>query len=241
MAKTLTKKQQRILHIIAFVVAVGIVLVIVGVVGVPFLRFISQPERFREWVEARGVWGKLAFVGIEICKVILVVIPGEPIEIAAGYAFGTLESLFLCMIGITIGSMIVLLLVRRFGMSVVEIFFSREKVQSMHFLRTTQRQNVILAFIYILPGTPKDFLNYYVGLTDMPIHVWFWVCSVGRIPSIITSTISGNAFGEKRYLFGFLFTLATLALGLIGLIIYNRISSKEQEINKDLTEEERTE
>jgi len=62
---------------------------------------------------------------MEVLKVLIVFILGEPFEIAAGYAFGIWEGLLLCTIGISIGSIVVFLLVRRFGSSVVEVFFNK--------------------------------------------------------------------------------------------------------------------
>ena len=77
------------------------------------------------------VAGKIAFIGMEVIKVVIAVIPGEPFELAAGYAFGTWEGLLLCTIGITIGSLIVFFLVKKFGMSIVRIFFKQEKIDKM--------------------------------------------------------------------------------------------------------------
>ncbi|MBO4393947.1 MAG: TVP38/TMEM64 family protein, partial [Spirochaetales bacterium] len=144
-------------------------------------------------------------------------------------AFGTWEGLLLCMIGITIGSMVVFCLVRRFGMSLVRVFFSQEKIDSMKLLHTSRRRNVNLAIIYMIPVTPKDFLNYYAGLTDIKYGTWALVCSIGRIPSIITSTITGYALGEKRYVFGILVTAVTFVLGLLALLIYNKVIAKGKE------------
>ena len=227
--RELTEKQQKTIYKIALSLAAVLMLLAVIFVGIPLVRFISEPERFREWVAVRGIWGKAAFVAMEIFKVLLVVIPGEPFELAAGYAFRTWEGLLLCMIGITIGSMVVFCLVRRFGMSLVRVFFSQEKIDSMKLLHTSRRRNVNLAIIYMIPVTPKDCLNYYAGLTDIKYGTWALVCSIGRIPSIITSTITGNALGEKRYVFGILVTAVTFVLGLLALLVYNKVIAKGKE------------
>ena len=203
-------------------------------VGIPVIRFLKTPEQFRAWVDSHGIWGKVAFVGFEVFKVLVIFIPGEPIEIAAGYAFGVWEGTLLCMTGITIGSMIVFVLVKKFGMSLVRIFFTQEKIDSLRFLKSSRKRDAVLSVIYMIPGTPKDLINYYAGLTGIKIHVWLLICSVGRIPSIITSTISGEAFMQKQYLFGVLFALAMAALGLVGLLLYNRY------LNRKASEEDRT-
>ena len=69
--------------------------------------------------------------GMVVLQVVVAVIPGEPLEIAAGYAFGALEGTLLCMVGTWIGGLMVFLLVRRFGVRAVEIFFPLEKLPIM--------------------------------------------------------------------------------------------------------------
>ena len=68
-------------------------------VGRPMIRFVSEPEKFRLWVDEHGIWGRLAFIGMVIFQIIVAIIPGEPLEIGAGYAFGAVEGTILCLIG----------------------------------------------------------------------------------------------------------------------------------------------
>ena len=37
-----------------------------------------------------------------------------------------------------------------------------------------------------------------MGLTTLRMRDWLWISLVARIPSIITSTIGGNALGEQN-------------------------------------------
>ena len=47
--------------------------------GKPLVQFVSEPERFRAWVDERGFGGRAAFVGMVILQIIVAVIPGEPL------------------------------------------------------------------------------------------------------------------------------------------------------------------
>lgn len=38
--------------------------------GKPMLDLLSNPERFRAWVEERGLWGRAAFVGMMAVQII---------------------------------------------------------------------------------------------------------------------------------------------------------------------------
>ena len=62
------------------------------------IEFVSEPEKFRLWVNSHGFFGKIAFVGMVFFQVVLALIPGEPLEIGAGYAFGAVEGTILTVI-----------------------------------------------------------------------------------------------------------------------------------------------
>ncbi len=191
--------------------------------GRPLIRFAREPELFRLWVDQQGVWAPALFVGMVILQIIVAVIPGEPLEIAAGYAFGAWEGTLLCMLGAFLGSVLVFLLVRRFGARAVEVFFPLEKLQSLRFLQNERRLTIWVFFIFLLPGTPKDVLCYFVGLTRLPLRSWLVISAVARIPSIVTSTIGGNALGMGDYAFAALVFAATLAVSGAGLLAYHTI------------------
>ena len=196
--------------------------------GRPLIRFMTQPELFRAWVDRQGFRAHILFVGMVILQVVVAVIPGEPLEIAAGYAFGAWEGTLLCILGTTVGGVLVFLLVRRFGTRAVEVFFDLEKLRSLRFLQDKRRRNFWTFLVFFLPGTPKDVLCYFVGLTDMPLGTWVLISAVARIPSIVTSTVGGNALGLEKYGFAALVFAATLAVSGLGLLIYRAICARHE-------------
>ena len=196
--------------------------------GRPLIRFAQEPERFRQWVDQQGLWAHVLFTGMVILQVIVAVIPGEPLEIAAGYAFGAVEGTLLCVLGTFIGGILVFLLVRRFGLRAVEVFFPPEKLQKLRFLHNERRLSQWVFFIFFLPGTPKDLLCYFVGLTAMPLRTWVLISAVARLPSIITSTVGGNALGMGEYTFAIIVFAATLVISGIGLLLYRAVCSARE-------------
>ena len=196
--------------------------------GKPLVQFVSKPEQFRAWLDARGLWGNVAFIGMVIFQEFVAVIPGEPLEIAAGYAFGFWEGTLLCLIGMTIGGALIFLFVRRFGVKAVEVFISREQIQSLRFLQNTKRVYLFVILAFLLPGTPKDVLSYCVGLTSIRFSHWLLITSLCRLPSIVTSTIGGNALGDGKLLQAGIVFVITICLSLIGLAIYRKYRTKEE-------------
>ena len=222
----LTEAHKKKIYLFAIVVALLFIAAVGYLVGKPMVEFVREPERFRAWVDAAGVWGRVAFVGMVIFQLIIALIPGEPLEMGAGYAFGAVEGTILCIIGCVIGSALVFLFVRRFGVKLVEVFFPREKIRSLRFLQDSRRLDLLTFIVFFIPGTPKDLLSYFIGLTDMKLGTWLFITAVARIPSIVTSTVTGDALGLKDYQFALIAFGATLALSLVGILVYRRLSAR---------------
>ena len=156
---SLSHKNKKIIAILVFAAFLIFCAAVGFFVGVPMVRFFSEPEKFRLWVSEKGFMGKIAFVFMMIFQVVIALVPGEPLEIGAGYAFGGLEGTLLCVIGITLGSLIVFFLVRKFGVPFVEIFFPKEKINSLKILKSSKKRNLLIFLVFFLPGTPKDLLT----------------------------------------------------------------------------------
>ncbi len=225
--------RRQLVGIAAVCIAVVASALIMWLVGAPLVRFASEPEKFRAWVDGHGFGGRIAYIGMVIFQVVIALIPGEPFEIAAGYAFGAVEGTLLCILASTLGSVAVFLLVRRFGVRLVEVFFSKDKLKSVRFLKSTPKRDMLFLIIFMIPGTPKDLLSYVAGLTDVRFPVWLMICSLGRIPSIITSTVGGNALGTQNYWFAIAVFAATMAVSGVGLLIYNRICKRHAAREKE--------
>ena len=222
----LTEAHKKKIYLFAIVVALIFIAAVGYLVGKPMIEFVREPERFRAWVDSSGFISRVIFVGMVVFQLIIALIPGEPLEMGAGYAFGAVEGTILCIIGCVIGSALVFLFVRRFGVKLVEVFFPREKIRSLRFLQDSRRLNLLTFIVFFIPGTPKDLLSYFIGLTDMKLGTWLLITAVARIPSIVTSTVTGDALGLKDYQFALIAFGVTLALSLLGILVYRRLSAR---------------
>ncbi len=214
------QKQKKILAIIFLVLCLLATAFLVRELGVPMVRFAREPEAFRAWVAERGIWGRLAYVFMTFLSVIVALIPGEPLEIVAGYAFGILGGTLLCLVASTLGSLAVFYLVRRFGHALVSLFFSEEKLSRVRFLHQSPKRDLILSIIFIIPGTPKDLLCYFAAMTDINPTLFFLLCSLGRLPAIVTSVVGGNALGTGEYVNAAIVFLVTTVISLLGILGY---------------------
>lgn len=187
----------------------------------------KNPKEFRAWVNDIGIWGNFIMIGISAFQIIVAVIPGEPIEIASGYAFGWFWGSVYCLIGTLIGQMVVFLFAKKFGMDFVEVFVSKEKLEKMTFLKDNEKIYMTIFFIFLIPGTPKDVLSYVAGITTIKLLPFLLVSGVARVPSVISSTIGGSYLGTKNYTMAAIVFIVTLLVSGILFFIYKRHEKKK--------------
>ncbi len=227
------ERHKKTVYLIAVILFL-LVLTFVGIyVGIPMVRLAEDPEQFRRWVDSYGIWGRVLFVGIVVFQVLVAFVPGEPIELAAGYLFGVIEGSILTMAGFLIGSTVLFLLVRRFGVRFVEVFFSRSQIREIGFLKNPKKTKALAFILMTIPGTPKDFLSYFAGLTQLTLGQWLAIVAIARLPSLISSTVSGAAAGEEQYVLSAAVLGVTALFSLAGIWYYRRIVKQERKKELD--------
>lgn len=194
--------------------------------GPELLAFVADAPRFRAWVDETGLLSRVAFVLANMAQIVFAFLPGEPLELGAGYAFGFWEGTLWCLVASALGTAAVMLLVRTFGMRIVGLFFSPEKITSMKWLQDSRRFELLLFLCFLIPGTPKDLLTYVAGLGTSSVGRIVALTTVGRIPSVITSTLAAGAFGDGNYLGAAAIAVLTLALAGIGVVAYRKLAFK---------------
>lgn len=194
----------------------------------PFFSMLDEPGQFRNWAASHGFLGPAVFFVMTVLQVFVAVIPGEPLEIAAGYTFGWLGGTLLCVTGIALGQAMVFLLIRKYGTRVLELFISREKLDSVRFIRQAGNSFRLLFVLFFIPGTPKDILAYCAGLLPMDLKSFLILTTAARLPSVVSSAVGGSALGEGNYLFAAVVFIVTAALSIGGLLLYSKIRKKLQ-------------
>ena len=229
MRKMNTKKKTillRVLVIAAMLAVVGACVYMYLHFGKSAIELIKDTDRFKSWINGFGVWGIIVFVAIRVLQTVVKFIPTEPIEIAAGLLWGWFGGFLLCLLGNILGSVVILLMTRRIGIRILRLFRLENKMQSMRFLQDREKRNRLLFIFYLVPGTPKDTMTYFAGLTDMNMAEFLILSSIARIPAIVSSTICGAYPGANNFKVAAVVFIVSALLSIPGGILYKKLSAR---------------
>ena len=223
-------KLRKTLSILLLAVIVIVFSLIAYFVGRPLVReFRESPETFRDYVKSNGALGPLVMIGIMVMQVVVAFIPGEPFELGAGFVFGWFSGSLLCLAGAALASALVFLAVRTWGVKIAELFFSRDKIKSYSFLQNEKKLDLLVFILFLIPGTPKDLLTYVVGLTPMKLTTFLLLTTLARIPSVVSSTVTGTLTHNGNYTAAIVTYGVTLVITVICVLWYRRISKQEKQ------------
>lgn len=222
-----TSLARRRARVVAALVAVAAVLALCCVRWMPEVyAWASDPAAVRAFVADHALLSRLAVGGVNALQIALAFLPGEPVELAAGYAFGFVEGTLVCMAASAVASSAIYWAVRRWGWSLVGLFFDRSHLDRFSWLHNTRRLELVMLVVFLIPGTPKDFLTYFAGLTSMRFSAVLAITTLGRIPSIVTSTVAASAFGSGDYGVAVASVVVAVALAAAGGALYKRFEAQ---------------
>ena len=211
---------------------VSILMCVATVACVVFLRtYFSDTDVIKAWIDQNYVLGFIVMVLLCALQVVIALVPGELLEIAAGYAFGYFGGTVVCIIGIMLGSVIAILLSRKFGRRLVESLYPREKIDALPILNDPKKRNVMTFLLFLIPGTPKDFFTYVIGMTEMSIPAYIALTMLSRLPSIVMSTAGGSALGNNSLKTAAIIFIIAGIVSCIGYFLYHKIQEKHNASN----------
>ena len=165
----------------------------------PLFDLLAEPEALRTWVESYGVAAPAVFIAVQVLQVVVFVIPGEFPQLAAGYLFGVPVGIALTLAGAALGSAIGFLLARALGRPFLHAIMSEERSIRVEELIASPRGVATLFLLYLIPGIPKDVLCYVAGIGPIRLSVYLLASTVGRLPGVAVSVISGDAAAEQQW------------------------------------------
>ncbi len=182
----------------------------VGVVPVffffgPILSFlagvydvISDTDKTEIFLEGLDWWAPFAYMAIQTLQVVIAPVPGEVTGFVGGYMFGTLGGFIYSTVSLTFGSWINFLIGRYLGKRWVRRLFAPATVSRLDFLLKHQGA-IVVFFLFLLPGFPKDGLCFFLGLSALPIKVLVLISGIGRMPGTLLLCVQGASLSHGDY------------------------------------------
>jgi len=189
-----------------------------------FYAIIKEPSLLKEWMANFGSFQIIMFILIQAFQVVIFIIPGELVEIAAGFLFGTTLGSIYSIMGIAFGSAISFMIARILGYEFVkwvvpEQMFNRWNV----FINEDKRGGIVLFLLYFIPGTPKDALAYFAGITPVSYVKFIFISMFARLPAIFFSAYIGANIEQKEYNHALIVSVIAGIAFLIGYFYKDRI------------------
>ncbi|MBN1365837.1 MAG: TVP38/TMEM64 family protein [Syntrophaceae bacterium] len=140
-------------------------------------------------------FNQLIFITLQIIQVVVSPIPGEITGFIGGSLYGPFFGTVYSTIGLTIGSWIAFMLARFFGEPLLENVVRKEVYEKFeHFM---EHKGLMVSFLlFLIPGFPKDYLCYIMGVSRIPTGTFIVISTAGRIFGTILLSLTG-AFAIK--------------------------------------------
>ncbi len=172
----------------------------------------TNKDRLIEIVNSHKTLSVFIFIALQIIQVIIAIIPGEVTGFIGGYLFGTISGTIYSTIGLSLGSLLAFFIARVFGRPIAVYFIDKKYLEKFDYLMSHKGVS-ISALLFVMPGFPKDYLCYILGLSKISTRAFFIISTFGRLISTFMLTLGGS-FIRNQYYKSFI-TLAAIALIII--------------------------
>ncbi len=210
-------------------IILSLVFIFIAFAGYEYYKNISilrDPNKIKKIILSYGNYSILVFLIFQVIQVIAFFIPGEVIQIAGGYIYGTFLGTVFSIIGITIGSMLVYTLSRLYGRPLVQKIISTNNLKFFDRVLNIGRINLVVFLLYLIPGIPKDALGYICGVSDIKTKDFFVLSTIGRIPGVIVSSYFGANINQGKKPILIVIAVISTLLFILGILKGEKIIKK---------------
>ncbi|HEL9644492.1 TPA: TVP38/TMEM64 family protein [Streptococcus suis] len=170
----------RVLSIVTLI-ATGFFLIWLYRIGI-----LNDQNVLTDLIKSLGAFGSLTFLLIQIVQVVFPIIPGGVTTVVGFLVFNFWWGFFLNYIGISIGSIILFWLSRRYGKKFCLLFMSEETFYKYESKIDNKRGYEIFFIICMLsPISPADIIVMITGLTSMSYRKFITITLLCRPLSIV--------------------------------------------------------
>lgn len=162
------------------------------------ISLFCRKQRLLHFLQSLGSWGFAGLIVVQALQVVLAPIPGEVTGLLGGFIYGPLVGTILSTIGLTIGSCIAFAFSRALGRPFVEKFVPESVLKRFDYL-LTHKGAFLVFLLFLIPGIPKDYLCYVLGLGQLSTTEFVAIGGVGRLFGTILLSFGGNFIRLEQY------------------------------------------
>lgn len=222
MEKEKIKKTRKLIFFLLLIVFIIVILKLM-----PLFTSLATYEgraSFSVRIKSLGLSGAFLILLLEICKIVVVFLPGEPIELLSGMCFGPVLGTLIIYVGVIFTTILIYKAVKKYGMDLVEDIVPEDKFKRIQDMLKNKSAAVetTLFVLYFLPLVPKDFLTYIGSLLPIRFSKFLFITLFARFPAIISSTVVGGSILDgdvKKIIFAY---VITYCISLSIAYVYNK-------------------
>jgi len=194
-------------------------------------EFYSSKKRLKRFLMSFGPYSAAVFTLLQALQVVVAPIPGELTGVVGGYLYGNAFGFLLSTLGLTLGSWVAFELASALGRPFVERLVKKEIIERFNFV-TTSAGVTTCFLLFLLPGFPKDYLCYVLGLSRMKLSTFLIISTLGRVPGTYVLTLQGASIRSHEYSIAVIVAVICVVVIFFGYVyrdsLFNWIRSTKE-------------
>ena len=185
-------RRDRLVRLALLVLALAAIITVARVTGLTSFVSLDNLGRLRDYIESFGPAAPLVFI-LGYAGATVAFLPGTPLTLLAGLAFGPVLGTLYVMIGATTGLTLAFLVARYAARDLVASWV-RDNERLSRLDGEVGRQGWrILVVTRLVPLFPFNLQNYAYGLTRIGLGTYVLVSAICISPGVVAYTFAGGS------------------------------------------------
>lgn len=217
----------KLLKLTIVLVFVVITYLLLRYYGVTAYINLNNIPKLKEWVSGFGIIAPVVYICLYIVST-LFFLPGAPITVLSGIAFGPIWGVVYVWLGATIGVSLAFLVARYAARELIAGWISGNTQFQKIDAKVEQEGWRIVMFTRLMPYIPFNLQNYAYGLTKVKFSTYVIVSAIFMLPGTIAyvqiggALVSGDGNLFKTLLYLSLAAVLVLVVSLIPKFLRKR-------------------
>jgi uncharacterized membrane protein YdjX (TVP38/TMEM64 family) len=217
------RKIALVINIVSIILVIGIMTYLSWRYLPWMIQLVKNPEKFKAYLNSFGSISVFVFIFFQALQVVIAAIPGELIQVAGGYIYGTFFGTVYSVAGITLGTIAAFFIARGLGFRLLKKAIPDQNLEKFTMMLNRPGSEIVMFLLFLIPGLPKDILVYIAGLTPVKPLQFFVLCIVARLPALLATSYLGSNIQQKDYKTVLVVALIACILFVLGFLFKDKL------------------